>query len=120
MAREYNESSYYRANPYYQQGYLPSSAFNNRKELDYMSEMPQGREYFVITGKKHYQHLSHKSNIQEDHLMQYIEETPMLAKAKSKGYFRSLNITDIEGASTNTLISQGVKNKLKALEQLKR
>jgi hypothetical protein len=38
--------------------------------------------------------------------------------AREKEYFRSLNVEDIEGASTNTLISQAVKNKLKAKQQL--
>ena len=35
-----------------------------------------------------------------------------------RSYFRSLNAGDIEGASTNTLISKAVKNRLKAQEAL--
>ena len=31
MAVELNGSSYYRANPFYQQGYIPDGAFKNRK-----------------------------------------------------------------------------------------
>lgn len=37
---------------------------------------------------------------------------------KDKEYFRSLNVADIEGASTNTLISKAVKNRVKAQEEL--
>lgn len=37
-----------------------------------------------------------------------------LSPIRDKEYFRSLNVADIEGASTNTLISKGVKNKIKA------
>lgn len=40
--------------------------------------------------------------------------------AKDKEYFRSLNINDIEGATTNTLISKAVKNRMKAQEELNR
>ncbi len=36
MNSEFNGSSYYRANPYYQQGYLPDTAFKNRKIPSYM------------------------------------------------------------------------------------
>lgn len=42
MARPLNESSYYRANPFYQQGYLPDAALRNRKEPNHYSEIPQG------------------------------------------------------------------------------
>jgi len=40
--------------------------------------------------------------------------------ARDKEFFRSLNINDIEGAATNTLISQAVKNRMKAQEHLMR
>lgn len=42
MFGDLNQSSYYRANPYYQQGYLPDTAFKNRKLPSYMVEIPQG------------------------------------------------------------------------------
>lgn len=37
-----------------------------------------------------------------------------------RSYFRSLNSKDIEGSSTNTLISKAVKNKMKAQQELQR
>lgn len=37
-----------------------------------------------------------------------------------RSYFRSLNSKDIEGSSTNTLISKAVKNKQKAQQELQR
>jgi hypothetical protein len=42
MAAEFNGSSYYRANPYYQQAYLPDSAYKNRKPAFSLGELPQG------------------------------------------------------------------------------
>ncbi len=37
MIGDYNSLSYYRANPYSQQGYLPDSAFKNRKPANFLS-----------------------------------------------------------------------------------
>ncbi len=45
MANDFNGSSYYRANPFYQQGYLPDGAYKNRK-AHYLGELPQGEEFF--------------------------------------------------------------------------
>lgn len=42
MAAEFNGSSYYRANPFYQQGYIPDGALKNRKPPLQMGELPQG------------------------------------------------------------------------------
>lgn len=37
MNSELNGSSYYRANPFYQQGYVPDSALRNRKSPAYLA-----------------------------------------------------------------------------------
>lgn len=42
----YNLSSYYRANPYADLGYMPPIAQKNRKKPDYGTELPQGEEFF--------------------------------------------------------------------------
>lgn len=121
MLNDYNSSSYYRANPYYQQGFLPDSAFKNRKPANYMVEIPQGNDFFEPTGKKHYQNLSAKSHIAEEAMILHEKnESASYYPAKNKEYFRSLNTVDIEGASTNTLISQAIKNRMKAQEELQK
>lgn len=43
---------------------------------------------------------------------------PLPSPSRDQAYFRSLNINDIEGAGTNTLISKAVKNRLKAKQYL--
>ena len=45
MTNDFNGSSYYRANPFYQQGYIPDGAYKNRK-AHYLGELPQGEEFF--------------------------------------------------------------------------
>lgn len=50
----YNESSYYRANPFYRQGYIPDRAFVNRKVQENLVEMPQGDSAFDPTRRKHF------------------------------------------------------------------
>lgn len=47
-------------------------------------------------------------------------QSPLEHEAMQRSYFRSLNSKDIEGASTNTLISKAVKNKMKAQQELAR
>jgi len=66
MAAELNGSSYYRANPFYQQGYIPDSAFKNRKTPAFMVEIPQGNQYFEPTNKKHFQRVGYYSTIAEE------------------------------------------------------
>lgn len=63
MYGDLNQSSYYRANPYYQQGYMPDTAFKNRKMPSYMVEIPQGEQFFEPTNKKHFQRLGYYSTI---------------------------------------------------------
>lgn len=46
--------------------------------------------------------------------------SPLESEALQRSYFRSLNSKDIEGATTNTLISKAVRNKLKAQQVLAR
>lgn len=45
-------------------------------------------------------------------------EPNVASPSRAKYFFRNLNVEDIEGANTNTLISQAVKNKMKAREYL--
>ena len=42
MYESYNSPGYYRANPYKQLNYLPPTALKNRKEHDFVAEIPQG------------------------------------------------------------------------------
>ena len=50
----YNESQFYRANPYANQGYIPSYSLKNRKQPEFATEIPQGLEYFEPSSKRHY------------------------------------------------------------------
>ncbi len=50
----YNSSSYYRANPYKDIGYMPPMAQRNRSSPGGSSTLPQGLEYFEHAAKKHY------------------------------------------------------------------
>lgn len=59
--------------------------------------------------------MGYYSTIAEDHI---INPDPLASPATQKAYFRNLNIDDIEGAGTNTLISKAVKNRMKAKEYL--
>lgn len=80
-----------------------------------MVELPQGDNAFDPTNKKHFQRLGYYSTIGNEHIM---DPDPVGSPAREKTYFRNLNVDDIEGSSTNTLISKAVKNKLKAKEYL--
>ena len=51
---DYNHFCYYRANPYYQNGYIPPVAHKNRKKPEYLTEIPQGEQHFDHLGRKHY------------------------------------------------------------------
>ena len=119
MKPELNGSSYYRANPFYQQGYMPDSAYKNRKQPD-AGQLPQGEDFFEPTNKKHFQRLGYYSTIAEQQLINSGVRGENSSAVKDKEYFRSLNVADIEGASTNTLISKAVKNRVKAQEELMR
>ena len=50
----YNDSHFYRANPYINQGYIPTSSLKNRKQPDFITEIPQGIDYFDPSNKKHF------------------------------------------------------------------
>jgi hypothetical protein len=119
MASQLNGSSYYRANPFYQQGYIPDAALRNRRPPQQHGELPQGEEFFEPTNKKHFQRVGYYSTIAEQKII-HSEDPQPSSPAKDKDYFRSLNINDIEGAATNTLISKAVKNRIKAQEELNR
>lgn len=80
-----------------------------------MVEIPQGEKYFDPTNKKHFQRLGYFSTIGNEHIM---DPDPIGSPSRDKNYFRNLNVDDIEGSSTNTLISKAVKNKLKAKQYL--
>jgi hypothetical protein len=112
---ELNGSSYYRSNPFYQQGGIPDTGFKNRKIPSYLVEIPQGQEYFEPTNKKHFQRIGYYSTIADEHI---IDPEPNNSPSRAKHFFRNLNVEDIEGANTNTLISQAVKNRMKAREYL--
>ena len=66
---ELNGSSYYRSNPFHNQGGLPNSAFRNRLPPSSVAEVPQGNSYFDPTNKKHFQRLGYYSTIGEEHLI---------------------------------------------------
>lgn len=68
MYSNYSSSSYYRANPYKDSGYLPPGAHKNRKEHEFFSEIPQGEEYFQPTMKKHYNG-SYRGEIDSENIM---------------------------------------------------
>lgn len=38
----YHDSNFYRANPYANQGYIPTVSLKNRKQPQFSAEMPQG------------------------------------------------------------------------------
>ena len=76
-----------------------------------MVELPQGNQFFEPTNKKHFQRVGYFSTIAEEAV---ISNDPTNSPARDKQYFRSLNVEDIEGASTNTLISKAVKNRTRA------
>jgi hypothetical protein len=64
--------------------------------------------------------LGYYSTIADQKIIHSDEPPSNHSPAKEKDYFRSLNINDIEGATTNTLISKAVKNRMKAQEELSR
>ena len=74
----YNESSHYRANPYANQGYIPSNALKNRKQPEYYSEIPQGIEYFDnSSSKRHFTNIAIRSEISQENLISNPERYPL-------------------------------------------
>lgn len=66
-------------------------------------------------GKKQFSGNAHRSSIETDSLLKSPERYPYENRiALDKGYERNMNTIDIEGASGGTLMSQAVKNKMKA------
>ena len=112
--------SYYRSHQYAHQNNLPDSAFNNRRLPLYSSEMPQGNDPFLPSHKKHFQRVGYRSVITEEQIINHQSPEEADSPAKNKEYYRNLSIEDIEGASTNTLISQAIKNRIKAKEHFLR
>lgn len=76
-----------------------------------MTEIPQGEQHFDPSNKKHFQRLGYYSTIADEHIM---NPDPAVSPSREKAFFGNLNVDDIEGANTNTLISKAVKNRLKA------
>ena len=115
MKMDYNQFSYYRANPYAAQGYIPPIAHNNRHKPDFITQIPMGESNFDKIGKRFYPTSHNRSNIKDDHIF----EASSLADPENKpifnkNYERNLTTLDIEGASSGTVMSQGMRNKLKA------
>jgi hypothetical protein len=108
--------SYYRSHHYAHQFNLPDSAMNNRKVPVYNSEMPQGKDAFLPSHKKHFQRAGYRSIISEEQIINHQSPEETNSPAKNRDYYRNLSIDDIEGATTNTLISQALKNRIKAKE----
>ena len=116
---DYNQFSYYRANPYAKQGYMPPTAFINRHKPNFVTELPMGEEHLGKIGRKQYANNAHKSHIETDNILKSPERYPYENRiALDKHYERNLNTIDIEGATGGTLMSQAVRNKLKAREEL--
>lgn len=118
-AINYNEGSYYRANPYAQQGYIPTASLKNRKQPEFATEIPQGIEFFPPTHRKLFGNIGHQSTLGE--VLATPERFPLENSLGSEaGYHRSLQTIDIEGANPNSKKSMGVKNRIKAQEQMLR
>ena len=116
---DYNLFSYHRANPYARQGFMPPTAFVNRHNSDYSSQIPQGEEHLTKIGKRMFYDQRKSSNIQDLHLMKSPERYPYENRiALEKTYERNMNTIDIEGASSGTLLSEGVRNKIRGREAL--
>jgi hypothetical protein len=82
--------------------------------------MPQGVDPFIPSHKKHFQRAAYQSIISQDNIINHQSTEETNSPAKDKDYYRNLSIEDIEGACTNTLISQALKNRIKAKEHLLR
>ena len=61
---DYNKFTYYRANPFANQGFIPTVALNNRTKASFPSEMPMGEEHLGKIGKKFYANGKQSSLIQ--------------------------------------------------------
>lgn len=117
----YNELSYHRANPFHNQGYMPDRALFNRHEKEFPSDIPKGEQYFTEVGRRHYDRKFNFSKIEEDSILKSPERYPFENRiALDKGYRRNLDTIDIEGAASSTRVSQSIKNKYRAKEQLAR
>lgn len=51
---DYNKFTYYRANPYAKQGFLPPTALQNRMKANFPSEVPMGSDPLGRIGKRTY------------------------------------------------------------------
>lgn len=60
---DYNQFTYYRSNPYSNQGFMPPAAHINRHKPDFLTEMPMGESPFGKIGKRFYKNTFQKSNI---------------------------------------------------------
>ena len=68
---DYNQFTYYRANPYARQGYMPPIAHTNRHNPDFITEMPMGEDHLGKIGKKFFTNAGKaQSNIQKEHLLE--------------------------------------------------
>ena len=114
MSHPFQMPSYYRSHHYSHQFNLPDSAFANRKLPDYTAEMPQGVQAFPNSHKRHFQQAGYHSIIAEQRIINHQITEEDESPAKNRDYSRNLSIGDIEGSSTNTLVSQALKNRAKA------
>lgn len=62
---DYNNSQFYRANPFANQGFIPTVSLKNRKQPQSHSQIPQGIEYFSPSYKKHFIDIATKSLISQ-------------------------------------------------------
>ena len=97
---------YYKGNPYTRNNYIPDSALGNRKRKHYLVELPQGEDYFSHSRKKQYSFLHHQSEIRDEHVL--------MMEQKQNFSHDNLEVSDIEGARPNTLISEALRNRLKS------
>lgn len=117
----YNERTYFRANPFYRQDFLPDRAWHNRVAKEYPSQMPSGVDFTPNIGRKGYQGKLNRSEIQEANVISSPERYPFEHRiATDKSYQRSLHTIDIEGAASNTRVNQSLKYKHRAQEDLAR
>lgn len=65
----YNELTFHKANPFYKQDFMPDRAWFNRKSKDFPSEMPSGKDYFVESGRKHFNQRFNHSEIESTDIL---------------------------------------------------
>ena len=90
----YNQFSYYRANPFYSQGYVPPRAHKNRGNAEYLAHLPQGEEDFLHGSRKQYSQMK-SCRITEEKLLSSDNLSSEITEAQSKEFVRNLETSDI-------------------------